>query len=206
MATWDIFFPDVLVHAAGAPDPTVRRHLCRAARLFLTRTRAWTAWLDADTVGIGESPTDERSFNLPSNSEIVRIERATRNGQPFAIESFREVPADWTSGDVNTAALISNDLISYVAPCQLSTGDRLQVQASLTPSLRATGVPDDIAARYADAIAAGALSTLLLVPGVDDPQRAMLFAARFEADIGRHAVDAYLGHTKNIPRVRAKWV
>lgn len=203
MASWDYWFPDVLVHAHAAPEPLVRQVLCRSAREFCRRTHAWMEWLDPSVTRSGDAT--EYDFDLPSQSELLRIERATLNGQPFQVQSFRECRSDWTRPPSGDRSLVSRDLSTYTLTGASAPGDQIQVQVSLLPSVRATGMPDDLAARHMEAIGAGALKHLLLMPLYMNEGQAMLCAQMFEAACNTQHYLAYKGHTKNTPRVRAKW-
>lgn len=206
MATWDAWFPDVLVHAPAAPDPLVRQALCRAARDFLRRTRVWMVWLDPVPTVAGARVAYE--FVLPAESQIVRVEQASINGRPLDVQSYRLRQADWTRYDDGEPAVVTRDLAEFILSGTAAAGDEVQVQVSLMPTLAATGIPDDLADRYLEPIARGALSVLLATPDVPfyKPDLAAAYGLMFEQAINTVAVDAYRGHTNEIPRARPKWV
>lgn len=205
MATWDVFFPDVLVHATMAPDPLVRHALCRASREFFRRTRAWTEWLDAATAtGV---PGQEFDFDLPNQTEIVRIEQATKSGKPLTVQSYKQLAADWTKHPDEAESgqsLVSRDLVTFNLLGTVSGS--VQVQASLMPSVRASGLPDHLANHYMEAIAQGAKGILLLTPDTEfyKPDLAGVAKAMFEQAIGTHSFDAFRGHTGHVPRARLR--
>lgn len=204
MATWDQWFPLVMVHARGAPDPLVNQALCRAAREFFKRTRVWTEWLAAETAT--GTFTSEYDFTLPAGSELVRIEQATVNGNALPVESYRQLLKDWTVHQVDGPSIISRDLVSFRLGGSFVAADSVQAQASLMPSVSATGIPDAYATRYQDAIAEGAKSILLMVPGeFQRPDAAQYSRAMFDRAINEAAVDAYRSHTNNVPRSTPKW-
>lgn len=204
MATWDFWFSDVMVHAPTAPDPLVRQALCRASREFLRRTRIWTEWLEATTTTEGMGV--EYDFELPTQTELLRIEQATLNGQPLKVQSFRQRAKDWNQYPDGEKALVSRDLVTYNLTGMFSAGDVVQVQASLIPSLRATGLPDYLANSYLEPIAEGAKAILLLTPGeYFKPDMAGIARALFESYINENSVDAYRSHTNEVPRARTKW-
>lgn len=205
MAAWDFWFPDVLVHAVNAPDPLVRQALCRAARDFFLRTRAWTQWLDVTTTNAGEGV--EYDFDIPSQTELIRIERATRNGSPLLVQNYRQRPADWTQHADGPQGVVTRDLVTYNLVGSFAAGDVVQVQASLVPSLRATGIPDPLANRYQEPLAHGALARLLLVPDTPyfKPDLAAFYRGLFETAVGADAFDAFRGHTNQVPRANVKW-
>lgn len=203
--TWDAWMPDVMVHATTAPDPLARQALCRAAREFFQRTRSWMVWLDPIVSEAGSGV--EYSLDLPPQSNVVRIERATRNGNPLDVTSFREKHYDWMTERGGEQALVSSDLITFVLNGDFPRGDRMQVQVSLTPSLRAAGVPSSLASVNFEAIAEGAKAILLLIPGTGfyQPELAVLSRRTFDQKISEASIAAYRGHTNHIPRASVIW-
>lgn len=205
MATWDVFLPEVMPHALTAPHPLVVRHLRNAARTFFRRTQAWVEWLqpEATTAGAGVV----YGFALPAQTEVVRLRRATRNGRPLSVENFRERcsdPAQHPGEGPN--GIVSADMIEFTLPASSSEGDAIQAQVSLMPSRTAERLPDHLANRFLDAIADGAKSTLLLVPGdFNDPAMAGVWAAQFDFAIGEAQGDAYMGQTTTVPRPKPRW-
>jgi hypothetical protein len=205
MKNWSAWFPDVLVHVSGAPDPLVSHALCRASREFFRRTRAWMQWLDPVASRAGEGVTYD--FDLPRGAQKVRIERATVGWRPLAIESFREVDRDCLAQPQGERALVSQDLQAFSLVGLFAAGEVVQVQASLMPTPDAKGLPDDLADRYLELIAEGAKAILMLTPDTEfyRPDLAAVSRAAFERGIGIASLDAYQGHTNNVPRARVKW-
>lgn len=206
MATWDLWFPDVLVHVTTAPDPLVRQALCRAAREFFKKTRAWTEWLDPATGG--SAVAVEYDFDLPPQTELICFEQATLNGRPLSVDSFRQRPSDWTRHPEGNQAVVTRDLQTYHLVGDFAATDVVQAQVSLRPTLKATGIPDHLAERYLEAIAEGAKAILHMTPRADftDPGMGAVERAMFEAAIANCTVDAYMGHTNQVPRARPKWL
>lgn len=158
MKTWDQFFPDILVHVPGCPDPTVEHAVLRAAQEFLDTTRVWKIWLD-DTATVA----DQTEYFLPleSNSELVRLERATLDGRQIDVRAEEDLPADWRSypNTLSTGVHSTDRKTMVLLPAQQS-GLVLMVQASLKPSETATGVENDLFDLYREAISAGAVARL----------------------------------------------
>lgn len=203
-STWDLWFPDVLVNATMAPDPLVRQAVCRAAREFLRTTKAWVEWLDASATVAGTGV--EYDFDIPPQAELFRVDQATLNGTPLGVQSFRARNKDWTT-DESSKSLISRDQVTYTLVGLFSAGDVVQVQATLIPTLKATGLPDFLANRYFEPIAEGAKAIVLMTLDTEfyKPDLAGMCRAKFVSAMNTHAVDAYLGHTTSVPRARPKW-
>ena len=203
MATWDVWFPEVMPSAPTAPDPLVRQALCRAARQFMRRTKAWMEWLEAEQTQAGNGV--EYEFALPAQTELLRVERATVNNRPFTITSYREWQRDWTQPGETERTLVTRDLVSFNLTGAFSANDTVQV--TLLPARNAPGIPDHLANRYLAAIAEGAKSDILMRPGTDyyNPELAGRAALLFEQAMDEHGVDVYRGHTSAVPRANPKW-
>jgi hypothetical protein len=162
-------------------------------------------WLEPEASS--EGARIEYFFALPSRTEVVRIERATRNGQAVPVNSYRMEPADWTRHDHAEHSIISRDLVSFVMTGLSGEGDVIQLQASLMPRVDAAGITSDLAGRYREAIAAGAKAELMLTPDTAFymPDLAQAFRAEFDRAINAHCVDVFRGHTNQVPRANVKW-
>lgn len=205
MAAWDFWFSRVKLHAPDAPDPLVNQALIDASRDFFQRSRAWMEWLDPAVSQAGTGI--EYDFDLPSQTELVRIERATRNGNPLVVQSYRQKSRDWMRDQGGEQALVSRDMLSFALTGNFPAGDEIQVQVSLMPSLRAAGIPDYLATRYLIPIAEGAKAILLLIPGTGfyQPELAVMSRRTFDQQISEAAMAAYRGHTNQVPRLSVNW-
>ena len=203
--TWDAWFPDVLVHVTTAPDPLVRQALCRASREFFRRTRAWMQWLDPIGTTAGEGQT--YAFVIPAESQLVRVEQATAGKHPLPVESFRQIDRDWLEHPEGERAVVTQDLQQYALVGNFASAEAVQVQVSLMPQTGATGIPSYLADRHLESIAEGAKAILLLTPNTEFYRPDLAAAARMQFDrcIGAASLDAYRGHTNQVPRASVKW-
>ncbi len=203
MATWADFQPHVLVFVPGCPDPMLEQELRGAAAEFFRRTRAWVQWLDEIATTAGER---EYLIALPSGAEIVRIEQATADDRPIEVQIHRLLPADPATVPGADHALVSADRRSLTTLRELAASTRLRVQATLMPSLTATGIPDALFEQHLDAIVSGARFRLKRAPGpLSDPPGAQLAFDEFERAVAAKGLAAWRGHTANVPRARPKW-
>jgi hypothetical protein len=206
VAKWDYWYPQVLVHVPGAPNPLIAQALRTAARKFFRRTRAWVQWLDpVRTTGRASSEYD---FDLPTDSELFALEQATQGGRPYPVQSFRHRTSDPAQfGADQGQGLVSRDLQTFVLTGGMPASERVQVQVVLIPSATATGIPDELASRYLEALAEGAKSELMLTPETPffNPELAAVANEKFEQAMNEASTQAYRGHTKNVPRARPKW-
>lgn len=204
MAKWSDWRADVMTRAIGVTVPLLDQEVKRAAQEFLRRTRVWVEWLDAEVTADGNG---EYYFDVPSAAVVVRVEQATLGGRPFPIESFRERTSDWTAPGATDAALVTADRALFHIGAAAPAGQLLQVQASLAPGERATGIPAELYAQHHQHIAHGALARLLSIPGQPwtNFDLAAMHIAAFERAIGSVGAEAWRGHTAHTPRPRVRW-
>lgn len=151
MKTWDAFFPDVLpmLVGTGVPDPTIVHQLRRAAQTFCTKTRAWKVVLDSTLTTDGTTVYD---LELERNVELVRLESATLNGQPYAV---------WRAGDDACGRFVSTQDGKTIEISQgVGPNLPLVLTCSVKPGNAATGIDDAIFDSYAEVIALGAVARL----------------------------------------------
>lgn len=204
MTPWQAWLSDVSRYAHSAPIPLAEHALNRAAREFMRRTRAWMLWLEPEI----NSTSREFFIPLPVRTDLVRIEQATIGANPVPVQSYRLERSDWTRHSGGSIAVVSGDLLSFtLTGVNANPSEPVQIQASLMPSVRSEGLPDELAARFREAIAAGAIADLLLTPNTKffSPDLAAVFRSDFERWVNSHCVDAFRGHTNQVPRSTVKW-
>ena len=197
--------PELVLAAPKAPVPLIHMALNRAARTFLKATRAWQHWLEPTDV-TGEAFT-EYTFELPQGAELLRLERATLNGRPLEVAKSRDLPADpWQHELRGRAYLVTTNLREFTV--RTGSAGRLQVYASLMPSLRGNSVPDEVASLYHEAIREGAKAELLATEGTDyyKPDQAGVALAFFQRAIDDATTDVWRSHTSRGARGRASWL
>lgn len=201
---WSAFYPELRTFAGGASEPLLEIKTRQAAIEFFQRTRAWVEWLDPATSVDGVLEYD---FDVPIGSDVARVERATVDGTPIEIQSYRDAPHDWSRTDLVDQGLVTRDLKTFRLGNAVAANLVIQVQVALTPSRTATSLPDDLFEKYKDDIVYGALSKLLEIPSTTyyQPDVAGRKFALFESAIASNAVDAWRGMTANTPRARVKF-
>ena len=205
MAVWSYFYPDVMVCAPSCPQPLVDQSIRRACVNFFQRTRAWRIWLDS----IAANASNQYDFDTPSESEIVKVEKATVDGTPYGVITPNELDKDPTLFQASAGqGLVSDDLRSYRFIVPLSVGQSIQAYVSLKPTATAQGLPDALASDFYDQICDGAKARILALPKTDfiDLPMAGAYAQRFEAAINSIAVQSWRGRTLNVARQRMKWM
>ena len=131
------------------------------------------------------------------------------DGRPIGVANAGVMSADpWRVEEGGGQAhLISTDLRSFTVGARAGAG-QLQVYVLLQPTLRATTIPDTIAALYHEGIREGAKAELLNTSGTDyyRPDQAAVSFALFNQAIDDASVEVWRGNTGRLPRGRIAWL
>lgn len=203
MAAWDRFFSELMPEVPGCPYPMAQSALRESAREFFARTRAWREWFEPVTVA-GRAEYD---LEVPSGAMVIRIERATANGQPLQVLSSAGLMSDEREFEQEDLGIVSRDRVSFTPTRSLPAGSKVAVFASLMPTKTSAGIPDALFAQHCASILAGAKYRLMLTPGAEfqNPDLAALNGSLFKSDVAREAVTAWRGATGSTPRARVSW-
>jgi hypothetical protein len=206
MRTWDVFFPDVLPDVLGCPEPTVERHLLRAAADFCRRSRCLRQDLDRILTRIGKATYDIR---WPDGTEGVELIDASLDGVRIELEVADATSmADRRAGVRGRNRVLSQDLLTVtLMPTPAVDSSELRLAAILTIAEGAEGVPDAVGDRYRVEIATGALASLLKINKAPwaNSGLAMDKAKAFEAAIDDANSRAWKANTNRRPRVRGQF-
>lgn len=197
--TWETFYPDVLPDVLGCPEPTVDRHLLRAAQEFCRRTLVYRADLAAITT---VADTASYAITFPSGTQLVKLLGATLAGDQIDVDN-----ADATSLEDRRAGnrgdkrvLLRDPLTVTIMPTQAADLE-LILEAALQPAEDATGLEHIVADPYRLAVCTGALATLLDINKAEwrNTTLAEKKARAFELAIGKaqHAAWKAYGRTKH---------
>lgn len=209
MRTWDTFYPDVLPEVLGCPEPTVDRHLLRAAREFCAKTQCWREDLDRITT---RAERADYELNLPDEADLVRLVGASLDLRDIGLEVVNGTTlAERLRGNSGPRRVLTMDLRTlYVLPTPAGA-QSLVVTAILQPSDRsdspATGVPDHVGERYGMDIARGALASLMTMNQAKwtNPALASIKRGEFNDAIGTAKTAAWKANTNTRPRVRGQF-
>lgn len=189
MSAWSAFYPWVLPHVRGCPDPLVDRALCDAAREFCARSRAWQ--VKADPVA-SDGSTRTLEFVFPTGAELVRVERATVAGEDWAILNADGQPADADEASPEESladTVVVIDKTQYQLWPVPGSGDEIVILMALQPTVAAEGVGNVIYEQWGEGMAQGALMRLKAMPKADwsDADGAALASGAFERAVHRAA-------------------
>ncbi len=137
-----------------------------AAREYFTKTKTHKSWLEPIKSSSPRAIATEYEFEIPDQTEVFEICKATANGSPIDVKAFNQLPADPTR-HTSTAgqALIPKNTNTYVLSSAILKGNAIQVMVTLRPTLDADGIDEEMASQHFEAIGFGARANLLEVPG-----------------------------------------
>lgn len=201
--TTTAFDPFVRPFAPAAPLPLIRKHARLAAIRFCERTRCWR---EIVTVVVDEQ---DEIIVAPSHAEIHEIEEATFDGnKPLQPTQFTDATlmerSDTSSGQVprfitqtrpDTVALIPFAAGDLTLSVFLKPRAAADLSTNATPAAETVDaldvVPEFMFNQFAQAIADGALATLLMVPGqpFSNPNEALRRSMEFD-----RACDSHFSH------------
>lgn len=186
MITWDKFLPDILPYVPGCPIPLIEHELLRTAQDFFYKTRAWAVNLPA--IPVLANATTVPIVLPDTTTELVRIERAWYDTYKMTVRTVDTIDNYYTdnwmlhTGCPTELIQISPDVVQlYPIPLDNAvTG--LTLRVSVRPNETATGINDDMVARFREAFIAGAMSRLMLQPAKPwtNDNKGMLLEARYE--------------------------
>ncbi len=203
MAIWSDFHSDVAHHVPGCPNPLLDQALCRSAADFFRRTKAWTVWLEPITMA---SSLQTYELEAPEDTDIVSLQKATLNGHELPVAAFRLLTKNPQSQTMRERALISTDRSTVSVLMAQPAKTKLDIQAVITVSQDARGLPDLHATFYREPIVTGALHRLLRVPGpFYNAQAAKEAFQAYEEAIGREQTQSFQGPLGQMPRAAVGW-
>jgi len=203
MAIWSDFHSDVAHHVPGCPNPLLDQALCRSATDFFRRTKAWTVWLEPITMA-GSLQTYE--LEPPEDTDIVSLQKATLNGHELPVAAFRLVTKNPQSQTMRERALISTDRSTVSVLMAQPAKTKLDIQAVITVSQEAKGLPDLHATFYREPLVASALHRLLRIPGpFYNAQAAKEAFQAYEEALAREQTQSFQGPLGQMPRAAVGW-
>ena len=203
MAIWSDFHSGVAHHVPGCPNPLLDQALCRSAAAFFRRAKVWTVWLEPITMA---SSLQTYELEAPEDTDIVSLQKATLNGHELPVAAFRLLTKNPQSQTMRERALISTDRSTVSVLMAQPAKTKLDIQAVITVSQEAKGLPDLHATFYREPIVAGALHRLLRVPGpFYDAQAAKEALQAFEQAVAREQTQSFQGPLGQMPRAAVGW-
>lgn len=191
----DSFFSRILPLVPNCPEPLAEQAVLDSAIEFCERSNALRYTVDQFPTVIGQSTYD---IDVPTNHTFVRVVYLTVDGMDLTSHVTEKLPTKDVSNSMpyryyTTQNESELQLNLYPAPDAVY---QVNMNIVLKPSYSARYVEDDLFNYWNDAIVAGALYRLKVVPGqpFSDPAGALYYdrrskilchQARLEGNIGR---------------------
>lgn len=204
MTPWSSFFPHLMVHVPGCTFPLATQELRSAAQKFFHETRAWREWMDPFTAVDGRREYD---IDPSPGSRVVSIEKATRDGNEFAIQGAFSQPSDASRHEQDGQGLASPDRLAVFLSRNPTAGSVYQLFCSLTVNDSAAGLPNHLFDQYRMDIMHGAKAALRLIPDTTfyNEKLAAVDEAKFLAAIDMARTQAWMSNTGTVPRPKVRW-
>lgn len=204
MATWESWFNDIMPQAPGALAAIVKHELLRTAQDFFSRSRVWKE----DVTLAMTAGTSDYSIRPAADLAPVQVIDTGRITVSLTDEEMTErFGPDWRAAVGPVQAIwqkMPDKIRTYPIP---ASAESLVLSVAVMPADSATGIPDALAERYRDGIAAGTLSRLLLSAKkpYTDLQTGSLKAQEYEASVGAAISDRAYGFGRTRGRRRHHW-
>lgn len=175
---WSTFYPYVQPHVPGCPEITIEAHLQESAVDFCERSGVWRYDLESDFTS--RNLSDYEIF-LPNNTALENILVLYLDQFPLTkvVDSNHFMSSEAGTGRPSYYSIYQDTFVRfYPTPDDKYTFEGV---VTLKPTLDATGVEDFIYNTHGRAIACGALSKLLYIPGKEwtNPELAAYYRMKF---------------------------
>lgn len=211
MKDWSSWFPDLLPHITGCPQPLAEHELRRAAQVLFRRTRAWRVDMAAVAVSAGQAVVTLAPDS--AQHELVRVESVwlddRKLDQVTADVLDSQYKDDWrlhTGDPFACIQTVPGELRLYPIPISNATTG-LAARLSVTPSESSTGLPDDMAVRFRDEIHVGAKARLMLYPNRpwSNADLSAVYGQAFDGLLGTATASAARSFSQARIPSRIKW-
>lgn len=155
MSTWADFYPWVMQEVKGITTDYADKHLRASAADFFERSKSYIVDLTVQATTAGNS---DYTYNLPANTDMVKVLEAYINGTEAGTENqYRERAAR-----TGVYSLSPTQYRVYPTPAGVGT---VAIRAAIKPGAAALGIPDEYFSQHVEAIAWGAMARMMAVSG-----------------------------------------
>ena len=178
---WRDFVPHVQPSVPNCPVPTMVNAIREAAIEFCQATGIWPLISEKTTLLTGE---EAYKLASPDNAEVEAVNIVRVNGRnltPITEDDFYSKPK--AAGPPKHYVVVEPlTVLLWPAPDTMDIG-AMEVKASLQPSNASTESPAFLFTRHREAIVAGALSKLMIIPEKPwtNPQLSSFNEAKFKS-------------------------
>lgn len=196
MVNWSYWLPDVLPHVPGCAHAIAEHELKRSAQEFFRQTFAWRKDLPLLAVLANQAEIEVETGD-PS-LEVIRVESVHFDNDKLT-PTTRETLDKWygdkwqahSSGKPDNFFSDEPGLIRLYPIPLANALEGVLINASVTLTDDATGLPDRLARKFTEAIYLGARARLMLYPGVpfNNPSMAAVYGKAFQSLVDKFKTD-----------------
>lgn len=189
--TFKAMLPKVQPSCAGCGSPMAVEAIRQAVTEFCQRTKAWQA--SATITFIADQP--EYALTLPANTVLVDVVKCLYNEDSLPISPNTETELDkrhagWRQAKAQRPAfyyLPNLSTIRFVDMPSEAKINAVTLRVSVKPTNGATAFDTELYDQYADALAAGAKASLMLMPNKEwtNPELALVNAGIFDSMVSK---------------------
>jgi hypothetical protein len=200
--TFDDLMPYILPQAKGCPAEVDIFNARLAAIELCQQALIWREY-QPEILTVADQTS--YLFTPAADQQICKLLSLTLSGSPVAVVDPAK-GAVLDAGDTQWTYAYAGLRSFELRPAQVADLPII-TYCAVAPSIAAETIPDDFM-RYAEQLARGALSRLLMNAGRDygDPRLAFDYRRQWEDDIGDARSDAFRGFARTNPRVVASWM
>lgn len=207
MIPFTSYLPEVLPYVPGCPRAVAMNAIRKAVIELCQRAHVWRHTDTVSTV----IDQGEYQITIPDKSKPMLLKGVAYNGRdinPITEDELDRRSASWRSstGSPQRYLEVTPNLVRiYPIPDAVEV-DALSFRVVLKPSRDAIEAPDHIYDDYSGAIAAGALSELLMQTGKPwaEPKASPAHGAKFEHAVAQASMRVRKSHTTAKLRVAAR--
>lgn len=162
MAAHEALYPLILPEVPQCPYPTVDTAINRAAQEFCRDSRVWET-SQAVTLVDGQQTYP---LVVPSDADVVSVRRVTFRHiiiRP-SHDATRLLERAESEGQPALYSLSGEDLTVFPIPNSSVVGEDMAVICHFAPRFNSASIPDVLTQKWAEGVAAGALSILKRMP------------------------------------------
>lgn len=203
MATIDNLYSDIRRIAKNCPELTLDFYLKETVRDFCQKTWYYQKTIDLP-LGVEES---YYPLELDSEDQIIAVKNVTFNDTPIHPGRPEDINST-SSGNYPWCWFFEprSTLVLRPFPSEVKATDKCLVRVVLQPVDGSENVPEVIFRQYRETIAAGALASILMVPGEvwSNSNLAMVHMNRYNQGVNKAKSDRMFGHVPSNSRIRAR--
>lgn len=174
------FLPEIMLAAPGLADVVAESYVRNAAITFCNLTKCITETLDAETVAAGDYEYDVVPGGSEELVEVLNVYVDGRPIDPISEQELRRGYGAWRDKSGHPSHYKADTEVLRLFPIP-TTAVSVEAEIVKRPTTTTTHLADALYKEWREAIAAGAMSKILMIPGqtFTNPQMAAVYGVMF---------------------------